>query len=208
MCIYGKIANYYFSSCNEKMTQNYFFPPQVISFFIFFNASYHQPDMTFPILPVISSPEDKQSIDEFSLVGQVLFPIESVSPKKHFIHQFPHDLDIFVNAIDNATTNQIVELLNVGIKQVFVNEKQYHDAIEAGLPSSRFVVAVDVPSTELLTSEASFVTSKPFSESDLKKYNANENRVIYIEFNLLRMEPLNWLKLRSSDSKHKIDCQT
>ena len=139
--------------------------------------------MIFPILPVISSPEDKQSIDEFSLVGQVLFPIESVSPKKHFIHQFPHDLDIFVNAIDNATTDQIVELLNVGIKQVFVNEKQYHDAIEAGSPSSRFVVAVDVPSTELLTSEASFVTSKPFSESDLKKYNANENRVIYIESN-------------------------
>ena len=73
--------------------------------------------MTFPILPVISSPEDKQSIDEFSLVGQVLFPIESVSPKKHFIHQFPHDLDIFVNAIDNATTNQIVELLNVGLSR-------------------------------------------------------------------------------------------
>ena len=30
-------------------------------------------------------------------------------------------------------------------------------------------LAVDVPSTELLTSEASFVTSKPFSESDLKE---------------------------------------
>ncbi|EEQ45442.1 conserved hypothetical protein [Candida albicans WO-1] len=170
------------------MTQSIFFSSTSDKFFFFcfsfsFNASYHQPDMIFPILPVISSPEDKQSIDEFSLVGQVLFPIESVSPKKHFIHQFPHDLDIFVNAIDNATTDQIVELLNVGIKQVFVNEKQYHDAIEAGLPSSRFVVAVDVPSTELLTSEASFVTSKPFSESDLKKYNANENRVIYIESN-------------------------
>lgn len=188
------------------MTQNWFlffffsstFICDEFFFFFFFspsfNNSYQQLYMTFPVLPVISSPEDRESINEFSLVGQVIFPIESVSIKKHFIHQFPHDVDIFVNAIDNASIDQIVELLNVGIKQVFVNETQYREAIEAGLPSARFVVSVDVPSAELVASEASFVVTKPFPEGNLKEYNANENRVLYIKSDFTQDEAIELAK--------------
>ena len=73
--------------------------------------------MSFPVLPIVSSPEDKTTIDEFSLVGQIIFPIENVTVSKHFIHQFPHDLDIFVDATDKASLDQIVELLNVGVQK-------------------------------------------------------------------------------------------
>lgn len=144
--------------------------------------------MSFPVLPIVSSPEDKTTIDEFSLVGQIIFPIENVTVSKHFIHQFPHDLDIFVDATDKASLDQIVELLNVGVQKVFVNSNQFNEALEAGLPSSRFAVFVgdETPAENLVTSDASFVVSKPLD--DLKKYNNHENRTIYIKAKLTQSE--------------------
>lgn len=146
--------------------------------------------MSFPILPIISSPEDKTTIEEFSLVGQIIFPIEKITTSKHFIHQFPNDLDIFVDATDKASLDQIVELLNVGVQKVFVNIDQFNEATESGLPSSRFAVFIgdQTPVEKLISSDASFVVSKPFAKDELKKFNNNENKTIYIKSKLTQSE--------------------
>jgi phosphoribosyl-ATP pyrophosphohydrolase/phosphoribosyl-AMP cyclohydrolase/histidinol dehydrogenase len=146
--------------------------------------------MSFPVLPVVTSPAEKATIEQFSLVGQVIFPIENVTASKHFIHQFPHDLDIFVDATDKATLDQIVELLNVGVLKIFVSLAQFTEVVAAGLPSSRFAVYVgdETPDAGLVESLASFVVEKPFAKEELKKLNNHENRTIYIRAKLTQSE--------------------
>ena len=88
--------------------------------------------MTFPILPIISS-SNKEAIAEFSVVGQILLPLESVSISKHFLHQFPNYIDVNVDTTSSKVDiDQVVELLNSGIKQVFIKESQIEEFILFG----------------------------------------------------------------------------
>ncbi|KAG7665563.1 HIS4 [[Candida] subhashii] len=155
--------------------------------------------MTFPILPLVSSPQDTNNISTYSLVGQLLFPFGSFKPSKHFLQQFPHDLQVIVDAITNdITADQAVELLNVGIKQVFIKSSQYQDLVVlTGLPSSRFGIQFDSDQVneEILNSKSSFIFTQELSNDKLKQYNSNENRSIYIKDDLLSQDQANKLAI-------------
>lgn len=141
--------------------------------------------MTFPILPIISSPTDKDAISDFSVVGQFLLPFDSITVSKHFLHQFPNHVDINVDAsLSNVDTDKIVELLNSGIKQVFINEKQFDDfIISNGLPSSRFAVKIDSSkvSEKILETSSSFIFNYEPSKEDIKTYGQDGNRILYYQ---------------------------
>ncbi|KAI5970487.1 HIS4 [Candida margitis] len=132
--------------------------------------------MTFPILPLLSSPEDPQ-FDSLSITGQVLLPYSSLKLSKHWIQQFPSQLSIFVQVDKNVTIDQITDLLNLGVERVFLSSDdnaQYEAVLAAGLPEERFASSV-------LQSNSSLIVSTKLD--DLKKYNNDENRDMFFTFN-------------------------
>lgn len=140
--------------------------------------------MTFPLLPLISSPDETETISKFAVTGKVLFPVASVVPSKHFVHQYGQGAAISVDATATSiTADKAVELLNIGIKQLFINDDDFETVVTvSGLPSARFVVkCADVPSQKVLESKASLLLSQPVSDSELKQYSASGNRPIYLQ---------------------------
>ena len=136
--------------------------------------------MTFPILPIISSPSNRKAITEFSVVGKILLPLESVSISKHFLHQFPNHVDVNVDTTSaKVEIDQIVELLNSGIKQVFIRESQVDEFIlSGGLPSSRFAVKFDSSevSDKALETDSAFVFNCELTKDQVKRYGQSGNR--------------------------------
>ncbi|CUM45406.1 Histidine biosynthesis trifunctional protein [Debaryomyces fabryi] len=157
--------------------------------------------MTFPILPIISSPSNREAIAEFSVVGQILLPFESVSISKHFLHQFPNHVEVNVDTTSaKVEVDQIVELLNGGIKQVFIKESQVDEFIlSGGLPSSRFAVKFDSSevSDKVLETDSAFVFNCELTKDEIKKYGQNGNRGLYYENTSIAQELAN--KLASED---------
>ncbi|CAI5759647.1 unnamed protein product [Candida verbasci] len=88
----------------------------------------------FPVLPLIT---DLKTVEEFSIVGQVLIPSNITKPLKHFAQQF--DVDVFIDAKD-LSIDEIIEWLNCGIKQIFVSLDKFKECIDHGLPDYRFGV--------------------------------------------------------------------
>ncbi|KAK6456628.1 histidine biosynthesis trifunctional protein [Scheffersomyces xylosifermentans] len=153
--------------------------------------------MTFPVLPVLASPQDSHQIADFSVVGQFVVPFKSVNISKQFLQQFPREVSVDVDATaDSVSVDQIVELLNNGIRQVFINESQVEDAIfTSGLPSARFAIEFesDNVSAKILETAASFVFKKPLSKDDFKKFSSSENRTIYVKTDSIDQEAANKL---------------
>ncbi|EGW30658.1 histidine biosynthesis trifunctional protein [Spathaspora passalidarum NRRL Y-27907] len=152
--------------------------------------------MSFPVLPLISSPTEDATIAEFSLVGQVLFPWTSVTVSKHWLQQFPPDLEVYVDATTDSeiTVDQVVALLNTGVKQVFIPAARYHEIVaESSLPTERFAVQFDKDdvSQDLLKSKSSFIFKSKVA--NFKSYNDDENRQIYIRDDSLSQESANEL---------------
>lgn len=138
--------------------------------------------MTFPVLPVISSPSDKGEIEKFSVVGKILLPVDSFKISKHFINQFPHSIDVDVDASQSdINVDQAVELLNNGIKKILIKESQVEDFIEsAGLPSYRFIVRTSTsPTDKLLATKAAFAVDSEISQDTYKQLSSGGNREIY-----------------------------
>lgn len=156
--------------------------------------------MTFPILPIISS-FNKEAIAEFSVVGHILLPLESVSISKHFLHQFPNYIDVNVDTTSSKVDiDQIVELLNSGIKQVFIKESQIEEFIlSGGLPSSRFAIKFDSSevSDKALETDSAFVFNCELGKDDVKKYGQSGNRGLYYENPSITQELAN--KLATED---------
>lgn len=134
--------------------------------------------MTFPIVPVVAS---KTEIEDFAVVGKVLIPFSDIKPKKHVLNAYPSSIDIYVDATGEKSANidDLVALLNVGVKVLFVTEAQYEDAANAGLPASRFAVFSNSPSGDLLKSTAALVVSEKLDADTLKSYSADGNRTVY-----------------------------
>lgn len=128
--------------------------------------------MTFPILPLLSSPEDPK-LDDLSIAGHVLFPYDSLNLSKHWIQQFQSQLSIFVQVEKNVSVDQITELLNLGVEKIFLSdETQYESVVNAGLPDERFASPV-------LQSNLSLIVCEKLN--DLAKYNNDENRDVYYD---------------------------
>ncbi|RLV90330.1 Histidine biosynthesis trifunctional protein [Spathaspora sp. JA1] len=150
-------------------------------------------NMSFPILPLISSPQDSATIAEFSLVGQVLFPWDSITVSKHWLQQFPPDLQVFVDATTSEiTVDEILSLLNTGVKQVFIPAEKYQEfVVDTGLPTERFAIEFNnTPvSQDILQGKSSFTFNSEVS--DLKLYKDKENRKVYIRSESLSQESTN-----------------
>lgn len=129
--------------------------------------------MTFPVLPLVSS---QGEIAGLAVTGKILVSLSNFKPLKHVLAEWP--VDVYVDA-PKASTDEIVELLNVGVKQVFVSQEQFDLATTAGLPSSRFVVEVSEASEELLKTNASFSVATELDAATLKKYSSSGNRPVY-----------------------------
>lgn len=142
--------------------------------------------MTFPLLPLISSPTETETIAKYAVTGKVLFPLGSVTPSKHFVHEYGKGAAISVDATaSSVNVDKAVELLNIGIKQLFIDEADFELLISvAGLPSSRFVVKCSdgaSPSPKVLESKASLLFSEPISDSDFIQFSAGGNRPVYLQ---------------------------
>lgn len=136
--------------------------------------------MTFPVLPLVETAKSAEIL-ELSVVGKVLLPFLAVTPSKHLLRQFPRSVQVYVDASGTeVSVDEVVALLNSGIGRIFVSEKVFLEATEAGLPSARFAVEVaEAPSDEVLKSAAALVVKKAFSATDLKIYSQDGNVPVY-----------------------------
>lgn len=139
--------------------------------------------MTFPVLPLVSGPSAHEEIAAFAVVGQILLPFKSVQISKTFLNQFPYELlvDVDVSA-DSVTVDDVVLLLNSGVRQVIVSEKQAPELVfESGLPTSRFTIELQGSelSAQIAKSSASVVLNSAVSKDAFKSISSSGNRTVY-----------------------------
>ncbi|OBA23684.1 histidine biosynthesis trifunctional-protein [Metschnikowia bicuspidata var. bicuspidata NRRL YB-4993] len=134
--------------------------------------------MTFPLLPIVSSEDE---IARLSVTGKILLPFSAIKPEKHALNRYPSSVDVFVDA--SSSTDMIVDdliaLLNIGVKNLFVSEAQFDQVIAAGLPTSRFSVEIDSVTEKQLSSKASFVVSEKLNDDMFKELSSGGNRNIF-----------------------------
>ncbi|CAH6721494.1 histidine biosynthesis trifunctional protein [[Candida] jaroonii] len=131
--------------------------------------------MTFPLLPLVESLNDKD-IEQFKVVGKVLIPYTDDKVTKFYLSKIPQETEVFIDATESKiSVDKTVELLNVGVRTIFINGEQVEELIEqAGLPSYRFgIKSKDFSIFSQL--DSSFIVEK---EIDTGK---NDNRIVYIE---------------------------
>lgn len=121
-------------------------------------------------------------MEEFSVTGKVLLPSSSFKAEKHVLSSYPSFLEVNVDVTQDAiTVDGLVALLNVGVKKLFVTLTQFQDAVDAGLPGSRFAVELpgDAPTNDVFSSKALFVVSQKLEDSVFKQVSDNENKTVY-----------------------------
>lgn len=129
--------------------------------------------MTFPLLPKVSSSTSKD-IYKFSVVGKVLIPFgENVN--KFFLSQFPPETEVFVDATSSIiTVDEAIELLNVGVRQIFISEDQKPLLIDdSGLPGFRF--GIKYCKTVGNSGDSSIIVDKEIDHTD-------DNKTVFFEF--------------------------
>ncbi|KAI5955378.1 HIS4 [Candida jiufengensis] len=135
--------------------------------------------MSFPVLPLLTSIEDPQ-FNNLSITGNNLLPYESIKLSKHWIQQFPIDLQVFVKINKEVSIDEITDILNSGINKIFISDSnQYQQILDAGLPEYRFASTTEKSKSALIVNE---------KLKDIKQYNNGENRDIY--FDLTNTEDL------------------
>lgn len=137
--------------------------------------------MTFPILPLVSS---AAQCEPFAFAGQVLLPLSDFAVSKLALSAFPPSVKVNVDVSSEIVScDEIVELLNVGVAQIFVAESQFELAVDAGLPLSRFAVVVSKPTEALLKLKAAIVVSAPLDDVSIQAAQKN-NRIVYFRGSL------------------------
>lgn len=136
--------------------------------------------MTFPVLPKVSS---KEEIAEFAVVGKTLISYSDFTPEKHVLNAYPLSVDINIDSRGEKSVevDDLVKVLNVGVKQIFVTAAQFDAAAAAGLPASRFAVEATSVSPELLNTTASLVVSEQLDAETFKKYSSSGERTVYFD---------------------------
>lgn len=128
---------------------------------------------------VLPLAEDYTGLD---LAGAIMVPISSVKPSKFYLSQFPAHIDVVVACEATTTVDQIIELLNIGIKQVVVENDQFTAAMDAGLPAYRFAVraANDEAITAASASDCSIVVTTALDVAESSAV-MDQNRTIYLD---------------------------
>lgn len=145
--------------------------------------------MTFPLLPIVSSDDE---IAKLSVTGKALLPFSAIKPEKHALNKFPTSVDIYVDAstTTEATVDNLIALLNIGVRNIFVSPEQFTEVSAAGLPTSRFSVEIDAATEDQLSSKAAFVVNTKLSAEDFKKYSSDGNRAIFYKGKVSAAEAL------------------
>lgn len=100
--------------------------------------------MTFPVLPLIQDTSDKNAILEYAITGHVLLPFEKFPTRKHILQEFPYGIKVLLDGRKSSLTIEgIIEALNTGVYQIFIDESDVEEfIIKYGLPSHRFAIQV------------------------------------------------------------------
>lgn len=151
---------------NEKSTLSVTFSPTT--------------SMTFPVLPLASTPEDAAA---FAVTGKVLLPFSAVKPEKYLLSSFPSSITVSVDASTaDASVDEAIALLNVGVSQIFVNTAQFAKFTGAGVPPARLAVETDsLAPQEVLQSLASLVVSEALEQETLKTLSQKGNREVFLK---------------------------
>lgn len=112
------------------------------------------------------------------LAGAIMVASSTVKPSKFYMSQFPANLDVVVDCESTTTVDQIIELLNIGIKQVVVETDVFTAAMEAGLPAHRFAVRTANP--ESIQAACSIVVAAPLATAESRAV-MDGNRTVYID---------------------------
>lgn len=133
--------------------------------------------MTFPVLPCALSYEE---VESFSVTGKILLSYDSFRPEKHVLNSFPSFIEVNVDVTrSSASEEELVALLNQGVNKIFVTGSQFQQAVDAGLPTSRFAVEKTLETT--LPTKASFVVTKKLGDQLFKQVSDNGNKAVYFK---------------------------
>ncbi|RLV87889.1 Histidine biosynthesis trifunctional protein [Meyerozyma sp. JA9] len=139
--------------------------------------------MSFPLLPVVSSPTE---IDAVSVVGQVLTTVQSID--KYFLNDFPAHVDVFVDL--RASPVDPIDVLNAGVKQIVVDKAKFDELTSSGIPEWRLVLA----NSASFPKEAAILVTKPLSDDDFNRLSDDGNRPIYLEKSFTEEEAIDSAK--------------
>lgn len=134
--------------------------------------------MTFPVLPLVDSPQDAAT---FAVTGKVLVPVLSVEPEKHLLSKFPSSVHVSVDTTSSKiSVDQVIAFLNVGVSQVFVDAAQFWTFAGAGVPAARMAVFTNSTAPkELLDSLASLVVTEEVPQDKVASFTKNGNRDVF-----------------------------
>ncbi|QRG36932.1 histidinol dehydrogenase [Candidozyma auris] len=134
--------------------------------------------MTFPVLPLVDSPQDAAA---FAVTGKVLVPVSSVEPEKHLLSKFPSSVHVSVDTTSSKiSVDQVIAFLNVGVSQVFVDAAQFWTFAGAGVPAARMAVFTNSTAPkELLDSSASLVVTEEVPQDKVASFTKNGNRDVF-----------------------------
>lgn len=128
--------------------------------------------MTFPVLPFVSTLSDTK----FAVTGKTLVASTAFKPEKHVLNGTPNVAVNVEVASEKLSLDAMIEYLNVGVQQLFVNEAQFEEAKGAGLPTARF--AVFGGKNDGL-GNASAVVDAPLDKETAKKLSNSGNKALY-----------------------------
>lgn len=132
--------------------------------------------MTFPVLPYSAAGEKEQ----FTVTGKILLPLATFTPHKHALNAFPAFVEVNVDVTqENPSVNDMVALLNTGIRRLFVAASQYKSAVESGLPPARFAVELAPEAYMTDVSQASVVVSQRLSDEQYAQISDNGNKPVF-----------------------------
>lgn len=140
--------------------------------------------MTFPLLPYVNDISDKEAIEKFSVTGQFLVSAGSLEISKYTLQKFSNDVSVDVDATQGKIDiDDVVGLLNSGVRKVFINEKDVQTVVfDNDLPSDRFAIEVSDEKMDPKFVENSFdlVFSSVPSDAAIEKLSEGGNRNIYV----------------------------
>ena len=148
--------------------------------------------MSFPVLPRTESVESP-AVAQLSVVGNILVPYKSIKVSKFLLASLPRECNLLVDARDDdINIDQIVELLNSGVKTVFIKHSHVDEFIvKSGLPSFRFVVECESIENSLLLLDCGFLVNHALD--DIKTISDDGNRLVYFENDTINQDSANKL---------------
>lgn len=139
--------------------------------------------MPFPVLPSFTAASTVEELSKFSVTGAALLKLRDESEIK-FLKSNSHLLqksEINVDFASSIGIAKIIDLLNNGVKRVFIAESSYQEFLGAGIPTSRIALKLNnVADIAKYRDVISFVLPPSEPLGDLKAASNSGNKNIYV----------------------------